>query len=302
MEEISRITNIYSKIQEGTEDESWVIIEATAPLVWELLRPEPLVYCLKVKGRANMYTGPLAVRDGVVREVSINTEREGLSFFVRLEAPAEAKVELQTGKLPVRLILRLNRSCWRDFFRDRHIVIDPGHGGTDGGHRGPVDLWEKDVVWVTAQEFKRQLERLGARVSLTRSREENPSWVERVRLGEKADLFLSLHTHGEADRRVRGAAVLYNPTFPQGERLAQTMLEEITAKTKVPGRGVFPSSELTLLDRRPAFTIEMVTITNWVDEGLLRNPYFHRKLVLATLSSFFRFGREVSEVANHVCG
>ncbi|ACX52041.1 cell wall hydrolase/autolysin [Ammonifex degensii KC4] len=302
MEEVARITNIHSKVQEGAEDESWVVVEATAPVVWELFRPEPLVYCLKVKGRANMYTGPLSVRDGIVREVTIGVEGEWLMFLVRLEAPAEVKAELRVEKLPVRLLLRFSRSCWRNFFRGKCIVVDPGHGGTDGGHRGPVDLWEKDVVWVTAQEFKRQLERLGAKVRLTRSREENPSWAERARLGEGADLFLSLHTHGEADRRVRGAAVLYNPTFPQGELLAQAMLEEITAKTKVPGRGVFSSLELALLNGRPAFTIETVTITNWVDEGILRNPYFHRKLVLATLSSFFRFSRGISEVADHVCG
>ncbi|MGO0122259.1 N-acetylmuramoyl-L-alanine amidase [Desulfothermobacter acidiphilus] len=296
------VTNLFSRISEAAEDETLIVIEATAPLEWKLDRVEARTYLLQVKGKPNLYTGPLLVHDGVVRRVTVEPEAGWIKFGVHLETPVRVEVEFQADRMPVRLLLRCSREVWRRFFASKRIAIDPGHGGEDRGHRGPVDLWERDVAWRTAQEFRCCLERLGTKVVLTRAPEENPSWPERVQRGQGADLFISLHTHGEADQRVRGAAVLYNSDNPMGEEQARAFLEEISLKTKIPRRGVFPSPDLSLIDWCPAFIIETATITNWVDEGVLRNPCFHRKLVLATLSTFFRkYNQPASEVASHVC-
>lgn len=290
MSKLPRLTNIYSKVKEdnGGRDYTLLAIEATSPFTYQLGRPDPMRYQVKVTGLANMYTGPLAVQDGILREVTITVkpEESQVLFEVWLEAPAEATVSFTEG-LPSRLTLLLSRLPLREFYCGKRVVLDPGHGGADRGHRGPVNLWEKDVVWKTAQEFSRQLRRLGAEVILTRAEGENPPWEERAGKGEGADLFISLHTHGEGDRKVRGAAVLYPPGSREMEILARAVLERIVSKTKVPGRGIFPAAELGKVKGCPALAIETVTITNWVDEGILRNPYFHRKLALAVLAGFF---------------
>lgn len=292
MVEIPRLTNIFSKIQEKEvlPDESLVVIEATKLFPFRLLQLNPYLYQLRAGAKVNMYNGALKVKDGIVREVTIEAEPAGeVSFNIHLETETEVFTSTQDG-LPARVILHFSREPLRKFYQGKHIVLDPGHGGADGGHRGPVNLWERDVVWTTAQEFLRALQRLGAEVILTRGTEENPSWQERLKKAEaNTALFLSIHTHGVHDRKVRGAAVLYNPRAKEGATLAYLALEEIINKTKIPGRGVEPCPDLAPLGDRYGLLLETVTITNWVDEGILRNPYFHRKLALAVVNSFYHF-------------
>ncbi|SMB91570.1 N-acetylmuramoyl-L-alanine amidase [Thermanaeromonas toyohensis ToBE] len=292
MEELPRFTNIFSRlqIQEEGEDESLIVVEATGPFPFELVAEDPYLYRLKARGKLNMFAGPLEVRDGIVRQVFIQEEGAGeVSFLIHLEVPAEGFATAQGG-LPARAIVHISRRPMREFYQGRRVVIDPGHGGPDAGYRGPVNLWGKDVVWTTAQEFATALKHLGVEVVITREGEENPSWEERIKkAGPGTALFLSIHTHGSMDRKVRGAAVRYNPRVKGGEVLGRMVLEAITSKTKVPGRGIEPCHELADLGEIPALLLETVTITNWVDEGILRNPYFHRKLTLATLSAFYHF-------------
>ncbi|GFN22713.1 MAG: N-acetylmuramoyl-L-alanine amidase [Thermoanaerobacteraceae bacterium] len=287
-----RLTNIFSRLEPGRdgEDESLLVIEATGPFPFRLAQPEPFLCQVQAEAAVNMYTGPLAVRDGIIREVLVEEPAAGkVNFKVMLETETEVFTTLEEGP-PARVVLHFSREPLKKFYRGKRIVVDPGHGGGDGGFRGPVDLWEKDVVWTTSQEFSRALERLGAEVVITRGPEENPSWQERCgKVTADTALFISLHTHGTEDRRVRGAAVLYNPQAEGGAGLARLVLEEIMAKTKIPGRGVRPCPDLAVLGGKQGLLVETVTITNWVDEGILRNPYFHRKLALATIHSFFQF-------------
>ncbi|MCG0277470.1 MAG: N-acetylmuramoyl-L-alanine amidase [Thermanaeromonas sp.] len=292
MQGMPRFTNIFSRVQfkEDGEDESLVVLEATGPFPFELVAEGPCLYSLKVRGKLNMFSGPLEVRDGIIKQVSIKEEGpEEARFLIHLEVPTEAFTTVQKG-LPAKVTVHLSRKPMKEFYQGRLLVIDPGHGGPDAGHRGPVNLWERDMVWIAAREFAEILQHLGAMVVITREKEENPSWKERIKkAGTETSLFLSLHTHGSTDEKVRGAAVKYNPRAKGGENLARMVLEAITSKTKVPGRGVEPESELAELGETQALLVEMVTITNWVDEGVLRNPYFYRKLAQATLSAFYHF-------------
>jgi len=77
----------------------------------------------------------------------------------------------------------------------RLVVIDPGHGGTDPGARGPTGLIEKDLTLQYAQAMQRQLEQAGVVAVLTREGDQNPSFDDRAGLanGRRADLFLTIH-------------------------------------------------------------------------------------------------------------
>ncbi|MCG0278849.1 MAG: N-acetylmuramoyl-L-alanine amidase [Thermanaeromonas sp.] len=296
MEKLPRFTNIFSRIEtrEEADDESLIVLEATAPFPFELTAENPCLCRLKAIGKLSMYPGPLEVRDGVVRQVLIREEGAGqVGFLICLEVPSGSYVTVHEG-LPVRVAVHISRRPVREFYQGRRIVIDPGHGGPDTGHRGPVNLWEKDVVLIAAREISTALKRLGAGVAVTREGEENPSWEERIKKAEPGtDLFLSIHAHGNIDRTVRGTAIKYNPRAEDGEVLARMALEAITTKTKMPARGVEPCRNLEELGKVPALLLEIATITNWVDEGILRNPHFYRKLTLATLSAFYHFSLKV---------
>ncbi|MGA3294751.1 MAG: N-acetylmuramoyl-L-alanine amidase [Candidatus Acidiferrales bacterium] len=74
------------------------------------------------------------------------------------------------------------------------IALDPAHGGTDSGARGPSAV-EKDIVLEIARSVRAELERQGFRVVLTRNDDSNPSYDDRAATanGYRDAIFISLH-------------------------------------------------------------------------------------------------------------
>jgi len=75
------------------------------------------------------------------------------------------------------------------------IVLNPAHGGTDTGARGPNAAMEKDLVLQMARGVKAELERQGLRVVMTRNDDSNPSYDDRAAManGHSDAVFISLH-------------------------------------------------------------------------------------------------------------
>lgn len=92
----------------------------------------------------------------------------------------------------------------------RTIVVDPGHGGDDGGVRGPHGSLEKDVVLQLAHRLKAAVEsQLGIRVVLTREGDESVPVDRRTALANstRADLLISLHANASLRVGAHGAEV-----------------------------------------------------------------------------------------------
>ncbi len=90
----------------------------------------------------------------------------------------------------------------------RRIVIDPGHGGHDGGAPGFIrGVKEKDVVLQIAMRLARKIRReLGYEVIMTRSDDRFLSLEERTAIAntKNADLFISIHANAHTDQRAYG--------------------------------------------------------------------------------------------------
>jgi N-acetylmuramoyl-L-alanine amidase len=92
------------------------------------------------------------------------------------------------------------------------IVLDPGHGGVDGGAYGIGGAVEKTLVYDYALELQRLLEAKGRfKVVLTRHGDEFVSLDDRVRVAREAgaSLLISIHADmlGGAGAYVSGATV-----------------------------------------------------------------------------------------------
>lgn len=90
--------------------------------------------------------------------------------------------------------------------RPARIVVDPGHGGDQGGATSPTGLLEKDVALQVARRLRAHLEKeLGARVLMTRDEDESLPLPERVEFANKQrpDLFVSIHCNAMPTRRTR---------------------------------------------------------------------------------------------------
>ena len=90
------------------------------------------------------------------------------------------------------------------------IVLDPGHGGIDGGAEGLNGTVEKSVTLAFAKELKEKLSSNSAyKVVLTRDGDDFLRLDDRVRIArqQEADLFISIHADTIRFKGIRGATV-----------------------------------------------------------------------------------------------
>lgn len=106
------------------------------------------------------------------------------------------------------------------------IVLDPGHGGADGGAEAANGLQEKNIVLAFALKLQQLLVETGRfDVALTRDTDVFLALEERVALARvnQADLFISLHADSFDEEDVRGASV-----YTRGDEAAD-ILDRILA-------------------------------------------------------------------------
>lgn len=90
------------------------------------------------------------------------------------------------------------------------VVIDPGHGGIDGGAEGSSGTVEKDVTLIFAKELRDRLRETGRyEVFMTRETDVFLRLDDRVRIARQhgADLFISIHADTINLKGIRGATV-----------------------------------------------------------------------------------------------
>jgi N-acetylmuramoyl-L-alanine amidase len=90
------------------------------------------------------------------------------------------------------------------------VVIDPGHGGIDGGAEGVSGTKEKSITLTFGQELRQKLAETGKYdVYMTRDSDIFLPLDERVRIARQhdADLFISIHADTISMKGIRGATV-----------------------------------------------------------------------------------------------
>jgi len=101
--------------------------------------------------------------------------------------------------------------------RPLRVMLDPGHGGTNLGARGPGGALEKRITLRAARFLARELAGKGARVFMTRERDVYVSLAARVRRANaaRADLMVSLHCNASPRRDQRGYEAFVVPPEPE---------------------------------------------------------------------------------------
>lgn len=108
------------------------------------------------------------------------------------------------------------------------VVIDPGHGGVDGGAEGLGGTKEKNVTLAFALALQEALkDQPNFRVTLTRNADQFVRLKERVRIARQsnADLFLSLHADSIQYRSIFGATV-YTLSQKASDRISANIAQQ----------------------------------------------------------------------------
>jgi len=98
--------------------------------------------------------------------------------------------------------------------KNKLIIIDPGHGGRDGGAVGYKRHLEKDIVLAISKRLAKILKNDGYRVKMTRDRDKTVSLKYRTKYTRKnkPDLFISIHANSVPKKnryKAKGIEIYY---------------------------------------------------------------------------------------------
>ncbi len=142
----------------------------------------------------------------------------------------------------------------------KHIVLDPGHGGTNPGAPSVTGLFEKYLTLPIALEVERRLrEQTDATVTLTRRTDATVGLRERTRLANQAgaDLFISIHCNSSENPEANGLEVYFldpDAAINEFDHLIAHEERGELAQPEVPNKAGAPAEEA------PPLTIEQVLL------------------------------------------
>lgn len=158
------------------------------------------------------------------------------------------------------------------------VVIDAGHGGSDGGTVSG-ECVEKDINLAVALKLKAILEDNKVQVILTRSSDEDVSLSERTSVanGSDADFFISLHcNYFEEDAQVAGLECYYSsPDATESKEYAENIINAASLDSEIKTRDAKSEDYYVLRNTRmPAVLVEMGFLSNESErQMLLRDDY-----------------------------
>lgn len=176
--------------------------------------------------------------------------------------------------------------------RGQRIVIDPGHGGKDGGTEGvQTKKQEKDLNLAVALLLEKKLKAEGATVILTRRSDIFLSLEQRVNIAKEAsaDLFISIH-HNKYDTKGMNGTISFYNTKGIEQVLALRIQTELIKAT-----GLKDLSErygdFHVLRENPVTgaLIELGFLSNPSDERKLISPAFQEKEAEGIKNGILRF-------------
>ncbi len=163
------------------------------------------------------------------------------------------------------------------------IVIDPGHGGIDGGcvFEGIV---EKDINRMISAQVVARLRKMGYRAELAREGDEYIDKSERVENANEKNalLYISIHQNSCEDGSVAGLETWYDgsDTGRDSGRLAQLIQQETVRATGAVSRELISESGLCVTSKStmPSCLIETGFLSNKEERGKLATREYRGRI------------------------
>ena len=156
---------------------------------------------------------------------------------------------------------------------DKIVVVDAGHGGKMPG-AVKKNIIEKNLnldIVLKLKEVVDKANNKSIKVLYTRLEDVNPSYADRVALGNEldADLFISVHNNASSSGKFNdenGTMVLYSQNEPDdvSKRFAEICLKNVTASTGSKKLGLVKGNDIYVVreSKVPVALIEVGFMTN----------------------------------------
>lgn len=175
----------------------------------------------------------------------------------------------------------------------RTIVVDPGHGGKDGGasYNGII---EKEIVLEVGLLLRDKLQGAGANVVMTRSTDIFLELSERVAIAHKvkADAFISIHANAFPDTSVKGTETFWYDQYSGAESklLAETIQKHLITKLKTIDRKAKKGNFHVIRESQmPSVLVELGFISNKAEADYMKTAAFKEASAEAILLGVIEF-------------
>ena len=184
------------------------------------------------------------------------------------------------------------------------IIIDPGHGGEDGGTSSADGIIEKDINLSISRKLDILLTLCGYNTLMTRNEDKliyNGSHKS-IRSKKVSDIrnrmsviennpesvFLSIHQNYFTQQKYNGAQVFYSPNNPESKLVAdyiqnsvrESLQTENERKTKKSGKEIY----LLYHSKTPSVMVECGFMSNPTEAALLNDEEYQIKMSLVILN------------------
>jgi N-acetylmuramoyl-L-alanine amidase len=186
------------------------------------------------------------------------------------------------------------------------IILDPGHGGPDGGASYGKNIFERDIALNIAFKVRDYLEQQGALVIMTREDSNDlagdtkgirnrkvEDLKNRVKIINESDasMFITIHLNAIPSERWSGAQTFYYGSLEENERLAIMIQSEIRRNLENTTRSAKAISGIYLLKKAqtPGALVEVGFLSNPHERQLLTQDEYQEKMAASIYKGILRY-------------
>lgn len=193
------------------------------------------------------------------------------------------------------------------------ILLDPGHGGPDGG-AGTKDTLEKDIALNVSKKLRDYLQEQGALVIMTReedkdlaedgtrgySRRKTEDLKKRLAMinESEANFFVSVHLNSIPSQKWRGAQTFYAPQLKDNAIAAKFIQDELRINLENTDRKAKSLSSVYILKnaKKPGVLVEVGFLSNPTEKQLLKTDEYQDKVAASIYKGMLRYFSNESEL------
>ena len=186
------------------------------------------------------------------------------------------------------------------------IIIDPGHGGVDGGaaFKGVI---EKNITLPISLKLRDYLQEQGALVLMTREKDgdladpDSKSIRERKRTDlikrtkfineSEADFYISIHANAFPEGSSKGAQTFFSPKFSENKQAAKLIQAELVHNLKNTKRQAKPLENVYLVKnaKKPGVLVEVGFLSNEQERLSLQSEIYQNDIALSIYTGVIRY-------------
>lgn len=193
------------------------------------------------------------------------------------------------------------------------ILLDPGHGGPDGGAEGE-DAIEKDIALNISFKLRDYLQQQGALVMMTReedtdladedtkglSRRKTEDLRKRLQMinESEADFYVSIHLNAIPSPKWSGAQTFYAGHLTENARAAKFIQDELRINLENTTRRAKPINQVYILKyaEKPGVLVEVGFLSNPAERENLKSDDYQDKVAASVYKGILRYYSQEEEL------